>query len=112
VTNIAGGEVLLDQPGSSRNCDPGLICSGNYTFATLYLTGSDATVQVDYNPNVILTGPGVPMPVEILFPGGPGSHVTISGGSTTIEFGAKLTVGPAQLPGDYEGQFTVDVSYP
>ncbi len=112
VSDGTGGVVLLDVDANSRNCDPGMMCSAAYAFATLSLTGSNATVQVTYDPVVQLVGSGQPMDVSILFPGGSGSYVTITNNAAVIRFGAALTVNPNQMPGDYAGDFTVNVNYP
>jgi Domain of unknown function (DUF4402) len=112
VTDGTGGVVNLNVSSASRNCDPGLLCSNTFAFATLKLTGSNTTVQVTYNPTVQLTGPGSPMDVNIQFPGGSGTWVTVTNNATNIEFGALLTVNPAQADGDYSGLFSVDVTYP
>jgi Domain of unknown function (DUF4402) len=112
VTDGTGGVVNLDVGSASRSCDPGLSCSNTFAFATLMLTGSNTTVQVNYNPIVQLTGPGTPMDVNIQFPGGPGALVTITNNATNIAFGALLTVNPNQADGDYAGNFSVDVVYP
>ena len=112
VANSTGGVVDLDVNSSSRLCQPGLACSGGYAFATLQLTGSNAIVVVTYDPVIQLTGPGDPMNVLIQFPGGSGALVPITNNSTTIQFGALLTVNPSQLPGDYSGLFSVNVNYP
>jgi hypothetical protein len=111
ATNAAGGVVSLDVVSSNRNCASGLFCSGSFAFATLYITGSISTVQVTYDPDVVLTGPGAPMDVTILFPGGSGTVVNLVNGEATIQFGADLTVNPNQIPGGYTGQFTVNVDY-
>ena len=112
VANSTGGVIDLDVNTSSRVCQPGLVCSGGYAFATLQLTGSNAVVVVTYEPLIQLTGPGDPMNVLIQFPGGSGALVPITNNSTTIQFGALLTVNPSQLPGDYSGLFSVNVNYP
>jgi hypothetical protein len=112
VTDGTGGIVDLNVGSSSRNCDPGLSCSNSYAFATLMLTGSNTTVQINYNPLVQLTGPGTAMGVNIQFPGGPGTLVAITNNATNIEFGALLTVNPNQADGDYAGNFSVSVDYP
>ncbi len=112
VTDGTGGVVDLNTGTASRNCDPGLSCSNTFAFATLMLTGSNTTVQVNYNPIVQLTGPGTPMDVNIQFPGGSGAMVAITNNATNIEFGALLTVNPNQADGDYSGNFSVSVVYP
>jgi Domain of unknown function (DUF4402) len=112
VTGTAGGQISLDVASASRTCAPGMACSGAFAFATLSITGSNATVQVTYVPNIQLTGPGAPMDVAINFPGGSGALVTLVSNAATIEFGATLTVNPNQAGGDYAGQFSVDVNYP
>ncbi len=110
-TDGTGGDVLLDKPNASRACDAGLICYGSYDFATLQLTGSDANVVVNYQPTVQLSGPGADMNVEVLFPGGQGAVIAVTGGQTDVVFGARLTVNANQAEGDYSGQFSVDVDY-
>jgi hypothetical protein len=112
VSDGTGGVVMLDVDANARNCDPGMMCSAAYAFATLYLTGSNATVQVTYDPVTQLTGPGQPMDVSLLFPGGSGSYVTITNNAAVIRFGASLTINSNQVPGDYSGQFAVNVNYP
>jgi Mat/Ecp fimbriae major subunit len=110
-TDGAGGDVLLDKPNDNRTCAPGLICYGAYDFATLQLSGSDATVVVTYAPTVQLTGPGDDMNVEVLFPGGQGAAISVTGGQVDVIFGARLTVNANQAEGEYSGQFSVDVDY-
>jgi Domain of unknown function (DUF4402) len=112
VASTTGGQVQLDAPGSTRNCDPALVCLGGYNFATLILTGSDAIVQVTYAPTVQLLGPGAPMNVALQFPGGSGALVPIVSNIAIIKFGALLDVNPNQLDGTYSATFSVNVDYP
>jgi hypothetical protein len=110
-TDGVGGDVVLDKPNDNRACAPGLICYGTYDFATLQLSGSDATVVVNYAPTVQLSGPGTDMNVEVLFPGGQGAAINVTGGQIDVVFGARLTVNANQAEGEYSGQFSVDVDY-
>ncbi len=107
----AGGVVVIDPNAGSRSCDPTLVCVGSFGTSELQLTGSDASVQVNFDPTFQLTGPGVPIVAEPQFPGGPGAVVNISGGTTVVKFGAKLTINPGQTPGVYSGQFSVNLEY-
>jgi Domain of unknown function (DUF4402) len=112
VSDPVGGTVVLDPATGTRDCAGGsLICAGNFSWSRLQLTGSDATVVVTYAPSFTLTGPGVPIIAELDFPGGSGTSVALTGGSKTIELGAKLHVNPNQVPGSYAGLFSVDVNY-
>jgi Domain of unknown function (DUF4402) len=112
MATSAGGTVTLDPGTGTRDCAGGtLVCTGAFSWSRLQLTGSDATVVVTYSPSFTLTGPGDPISAELDFPGGSGSSVALTGGSKTIEIGAKLHVNPNQLPGAYEGLFSVDVNY-
>jgi Domain of unknown function (DUF4402) len=112
VSNPAGGTIVLDPAAGTRDCAGGsLICTGSFSWSRLQLTGSDATVVVTYAPNFTLTGPGDPITAELDFPGGSGTSVALTGGSTTIEIGAKLHVNPNQVSGPYTGLFSVDVNY-
>ncbi len=104
-------DVELNSGTQTRDCGAGVTCQGSFAFATLYITGSAAVVQVTYNPTVQLTGPGDPMDVDIQFPGGSGALIN-SDGDTTIEFGAILHINADQAPGDYAANFSVDVNYP
>lgn len=105
-----GGTVTLDPQNGTRDC-AALVCSGGHSVARLVLTGTDATVTVTYDPTFLITGPGAPMTVAPLFPGGSGAQLQLTGGSATIDFGAALTVAAGQLDGDYSGDFTVNVNY-
>lgn len=107
----AGGVVVIDPNAGSRTCDPGLVCVGSFGTSELQLTGSDASVQVNFDPTFQLTGPGAPIVAEPQFPGGPGTVVNLSGGTTVVKFGAKLTINPGQTPGVYSGQFSVNLEY-
>jgi 3-hydroxyisobutyrate dehydrogenase len=80
----AGGVVVIDPNAGSRSCDPTLVCVGSFGTSELQLTGSDASVQVNFDPTFQLTGPGVPIVAEPQFPGGPGAVVNISGGTTVV----------------------------
>ena len=111
VVNGLGGVVVIDPNAGSRTCDPTLICVGSFGTSELQLTGSDASVQVNFDPTFQLTGPGAPITAEPNFPGGPGAVVTISGGTKVVKFGAKLTINPGQTPGIYTGQFSVNLEY-
>lgn len=109
--NVAGGTVTIDAASSGRMCDPTLVCSGTFGLSRLELSGSDADVQVNFDPTFQLTGPGDPIVAEPNFPGGPGAVVRLSGGYTVVAFGAKLTINPGQAPGVYSGQFSVNLEY-
>jgi Mat/Ecp fimbriae major subunit len=112
VSDPTGGTIVLDPATNTRDCAGGsLVCTGSFSWSRLQLTGSDATVVVTYAPNFTLTGPGDPITAELDFPGGSGTSVALTGGSTTIELGAKLHVNPNQVPGPYSGLFSVDVNY-
>lgn len=112
VASPSGGTIILDPVSSSRDCSNGaLVCSGSYSIARLHLTGSDAMVTVTYAPTLTLTGPGQPMVVRPLFPGGSGAQVQLVGGAADFDFGAELDVNPAQASGDYSGTFVVNVDY-
>jgi hypothetical protein len=112
VSDPAGGTIVLDPVSGTRDCAGGtLICTGGFSWSRLQLTGSDATVVVTYDPSFTLTGPGAPISAEIDFPGGSGTSVLLTGGSKTIELGAKLHVNSNQAPGAYSGVFSVDVNY-
>lgn len=112
VSTPVGGTILLDPGSGNRDCSTGgLVCTGVYSVARLILTGSDAMVTVTYAPTLQLTGPGDPMTVTPLFPGGSGSQVPLTGGTATFDFGAALTVNPGQAAGVYTGTFSVNVEY-
>ena len=108
---VAGGTVTIDASSSGRMCDPTLVCSGTFGLSRLELSGSDADVQVNFDPTFQLTGPGDPIVAEPNFPGGPGAVVRLSGGYTVVTFGAKLYINPGQAPGAYSGQFSVNLEY-
>lgn len=112
IANSSGGTITLTPSSGSRDCAGGaMTCVGAFSWSKLQLTGSDATVVVTYAPSFTLTGPGAPITAELDFPGGSGTSVAITGGSTTIDIGAKLRVNPNQMPGAYSGLFSVDVNY-
>jgi Mat/Ecp fimbriae major subunit len=112
VAGPAGGTVTLNPASAIRDCAGGsLVCAGTFSWSKLQLTGSDATVVVTYSPDFTLTGPGAPILAELDFPGGSGTAVALSGGSTTIDIGAKLHVNANQVSGTYSGIFSVDVNY-
>jgi Domain of unknown function (DUF4402) len=112
VSDPTGGTIVLDPASGTRDCAGGaLVCTGSFSWSRLQLTGSDATVVVTYAPSFTLTGPGTPISAELDFPGGSGTSVLLTGGSKTIELGAKLHVNPNQAPGPYSGVFSVDVNY-
>jgi Domain of unknown function (DUF4402) len=112
VSGPAGGTVVLDPATGTRDCGGGtLVCVGSFSWSRLSLTGSDANVRVTYAPSFTLVGPGAPIVAELDFPGGSGTVVALSGGSRTIDIGAKLHVAPNQMPGNYTGIFSVDVNY-
>ena len=109
--NSVGGRVTIDPNSTGRVCDPALVCSGTFAVSRLQLTGSDANVQVNFDPTFELTGPGDPIQAEPQFPGGPGAVVRLTGGSTVVKFGATITINPGQAPGKYTGNFTVNLEY-
>jgi hypothetical protein len=106
-----GGTVVIDPNSSSRTCDPSLVCSGTWGVSRLELSGSDANVQVNYDPTFQLTGPGAPIVAEPIFPGGPGTVVHLTGGYTVVNFGARIYINPGQAPGNYSGDFSVYLEY-
>ncbi|MFM6950907.1 MAG: DUF4402 domain-containing protein [Novosphingobium sp.] len=107
----AGGVVELDPVSGQRTCNAALACASNFALSELRLTGSDATVRVNFDPTFQLTGPGEPITAEPLFPGGPGAIVTVTGGSAVVNFGARLLINAGQAPGIYSGNFTVSLEY-
>ncbi|WP_176399718.1 DUF4402 domain-containing protein [Novosphingobium sp. B 225] len=109
--NANGGVVLIDPSSTGRSCDTALVCAGSFAPSQLELTGSDADVQVTFDPTFQLTGPGAPILAEPQFPGGSGTVVRISGGSTVVKLGARLNINPNQAPGVYTGQFSVNLEY-
>lgn len=112
VSGPAGGTVVLDPATGTRDCAGGtLVCTGSFSWSRLSLTGSDANVRVTYAPTFTLVGPGAPIAAELDFPGGSGAVVSLSGGSRTIDIGAKLHIAPNQVPGNYTGLFSVNVDY-
>lgn len=106
-----GGEVVIDPSSTSRTCDPSLVCTGTFGVSRLELSGSEAYVQVNFDPSFQLTGPGQPIVAEPLFPGGPGAVVHLTGGFTVVNFGARIVINPGQAPGNYSGDFTVYLEY-
>jgi hypothetical protein len=111
VSDTTGGLVNLDPVNNTRTCPMTMTCTGTFAFSELQLTGSDANVVVSYDPNFNLIGPGADILVEPQFPGGSGTVVPLTGGSAVFKFGAKVHINPGQIPGNYNGTFTVDVSY-
>lgn len=109
--NMTGGVVVIDPATTGRNCDSALVCAGSFAASQLELSGSDADVQVTFDPTFQLTGPGLPIAAEPQFPGGSGTVVRISGGRTVVKLGARLHVNPNQAPGVYSGQFSVNLEY-
>lgn len=109
--NVSGGDVIIDPSSSSRTCSGNIVCTGTFGTSRLELTGSDAAVQVNFDPTFQLTGPGDPIVAEPSFPGGPGAVVNLTGGYTVVNFGATLHINPGQAPGTYSGQFTVNLEY-
>lgn len=111
ATTGNAGVVELNPSSGSRICDPTLVCVSGFNMSELRLTGSDANVQVNFDPTFTLTGPGDPIVAEPLFPGGPGAVVSISGGEAVVNFGAWLFINAEQTPGIYSGDFTVYLEY-
>ncbi len=111
ASNGTGGIVSLDAASSSRGCGVGMACSGAFAFATLLVTGDATSVQLNYDPVVQLTGPGIPMNATINYVGGQGAVVSLVNGNATIHFGADLLVNPNQTAGAYNGTFSVSVNY-
>lgn len=107
----AGGVVELNPISGNRTCDPGIVCVGTYGMSQLQVSGSDANIQVTFNPAFQLTGPGDPITAEPQFPGGSGSIVHLAGGSAVVNFGARLHINNGQMPGVYSGQFAVNLEY-
>lgn len=110
VASSEGGTVTLDPASGTRSC-VNLVCNGAFSWSRLSLTGSDANVRVTYAPAFNLTGPGAPIAAELDFPGGSGTVVALTGGSKSIDIGARLNVNPGQTPGIYQGVFEVNVDY-
>ncbi|MCZ8322412.1 MAG: DUF4402 domain-containing protein [Novosphingobium sp.] len=111
AVNGSAGVVELDPASGLRNCDPTLVCVSGFAMSELRLSGSDANVQVNFDPTFQLTGPGDPIIAQPLFPGGPGAIVAISGGEAVVNFGARLYINAGQAPGVYSGDFTVYLEY-
>lgn len=111
ATTGTAGVVELNPASGLRVCDPSLVCVSGFNMSQLRLTGSDANVQVNFDPTFTLIGPGDPIVAEPLFPGGPGAVVSISGGQAVVNFGARLYINAGQTPGIYSGDFTVNLEY-
>ncbi|MEY4239774.1 MAG: hypothetical protein RL339_2375 [Pseudomonadota bacterium] len=111
ATSGNAGVVELNPGSGSRTCDPTLVCVSGFNMSELRLTGSDANVQVNFDPTFQLTGPGDPIVAEPLFPGGSGAVISISGGQAVVNFGARLFINAGQAPGIYSGDFTVYLEY-
>lgn len=109
--NSSGGDVVIDPSSSGRTCSGNIVCTGSFTTSRLELTGSDASVQVNFDPSFQLTGPGDPIVAEPQFPGGPGTVVQLTGGMTVVNFGATIHINAGQAPGVYSGQFSVNLEY-
>lgn len=108
---LNGGDVIIDPSSSGRTCSATIVCTGTFNTSRLELTGSDAAVQVNFDPSFLLTGPGDPIMAEPQFPGGPGAVVNLTGGYTVVNFGAILHINAGQAPGLYSGTFTVNLEY-
>lgn len=108
---LNGGDVVIDPGSSSRTCSAAIVCTGTFNTSRLELTGSDAAVQVNFDPTFQLFGPGDPINAEPQFPGGPGAVVNLTGGHTVVNFGAVLHINAGQAPGVYTGTFTVNLEY-
>jgi len=108
---VDGGVVTIDPNSTSRTCDATLVCAGTWGVSRLELSGSDANVQVNFDPTFQLTGPGDPIVAEPLFPGGPGTVVHLTGGYVVVNFGARIHINPGQAPGNYSGDFSVYLEY-
>lgn len=106
-----GGVVVIDPNSTLRTCDPSLVCTGTWGVSRLELTGSDANVQVNFDPSFELTGPGQAIVAEPIFPGGPGAVVHLTGGHVVVNFGARIAVNPGQAAGNYSGDFSVYLEY-
>jgi hypothetical protein len=106
-----GGVVVIDPNSTLRSCDPSLVCTGTWGVSRLELSGSDANVQVNFDPSFQLTGPGQPIVAEPIFPGGPGAVVHLTGGHVVVNFGARIAINPGQAPGNYSGDFSVYLEY-
>ena len=111
AVGTAGGTVELDPGSGSRACDPALVCVGSFAMSRLQLSGSDANVMVNFDPDFLLTCPGQPIIAEPRFPGGPGAVIHLSGGAAVVNFGARLHINANQAPGSYSGQFSVHLEY-
>jgi hypothetical protein len=107
----SAGVVELQSASGNRTCAPGLACVGTYGMSELRLTGSDANVIVTFDPTFNLSGPGQDMVAEPNFPGGSGTIIHLAGGTSVIRFGARVYVNAGQAPGNYSGQFTVNLEY-
>lgn len=106
-----GGTIAIDPASAARNCDSTLVCAGTFATSQLELTGSDADLQVTFEPTFKLTGPGDPIAGELRFSGRSGTIVRIVGGSTVIRLGARLAINPHQAPGVYSGRFSINLEY-
>jgi Domain of unknown function (DUF4402) len=111
ASNGEAGVVTLEPSSNNRNCASNMACSGSFSFATLFVTGDASSVQLHYDPDVQLSGPGATMTATILFPGGQGTIIPLTNGQATVHFGANLYVNANQTEGAYNGTFTVSVNY-
>ncbi len=105
------GTVELNPATNNRTCTATMVCVGTHARSVLQLTGSDANVQVLFAPTFNLTGPGQDIVAEPLFPGGSGAIISMTGGSATVYFGARLNINANQAPGLYNGTFTLNLEY-
>lgn len=96
VSGAGGINLVTNRPGTS----------GEFT-----ITGQpNTTVMVTLPASVSLTGPGNPMTVNS-FTANPTTYTLSASGSLTLNIGARLTIGAAQVPGTYSGTYNLTVSY-
>lgn len=111
-----GGTVVIATDGSRSvgGGDVALVTTGSVeTQAQFTVTGVDGATYA-------ITLPGAPIDIENAnnetmsvgtFTSDPNGTGTLTGGTETLNVGGTLTVGAAQDPGDYTGDFTVTVEY-
>lgn len=115
LPGTTGGRVTVDEDTGARSVTGGPTLAGTRGGAAHFIGygGPRMIMQIRVGPAPTLTriGGGATMDVRRLRREGPAVRVLRDEGLVEFNVGGQLDVGANQMPGVYEGEFTVTVTY-
>ncbi len=115
ISSPVGGTVIIDPTSGNRTITGGVTAAGGGPRPAQFFGYGFAgqSVQVNRGPLPVLTrvGGGASMNVTQLTLNGPTLRVLSSTGVLDLKVGGTLVVGANQAEGQYQGNFTIIVTY-